>query len=636
MLKLEDNGFMLAKDYEKGMPAPRSDPECEPPEGWFASEKFDGYRSRFQGVGTGEEEKVFYSRAGKQFNAPKWFINAMPPKNLDGELWVGRENFQSMGVVRKKIPQDEEWVPVKYLVYDLPDLDKPFSERLKELEKIVKNNTVRWNLIRKKFPVPFNTLECPVVMAKQTIIKSHAHLDKLYKDIIVNGGEGIMLKDPMSKYEDKRSNYMLKVKPAFDEEAIIIDYKEGKGKYTGLLGGFICRPLINKDTYHFIDEDEKKEFAISGMDDDVRENYQETHPIGTIISYTHSGKTEKLGKPRFARYERKRDDIIIKEKEDEEEKKIPCINKKENLIHILKEISDNERVSGQAFKANSYMKAISSLKKIKDDSELIPENIQTMDGIGKSIFLKIDTILKTGTCPQYEKIKDIVDPRKLFMNVHGIGPVKAKELLEDGFTTIEGLKENKEILNETQQLGLKYYEDFLHKIPREEIQKHEKILKLTLSKVDKKAHLTIAGSYRRGKSESGDIDVLIMSENKKTYTEFIKKLQKMNYLIDDLALGSKKYNGVSAVKDKSKSGIARRIDIMYTKPQEYPFAILYFTGSGDFNKEMRKQILEKGMSINEYSLKDSETKFPVDHKFNVEKDIFDYLEMEYVEPWNRL
>ena len=127
-----------------------------------------------------------------------------------------------------------------------------------------------------------------------------------------------------------------------------------------------------------------------------------------------------------------------------------------------------------------------------------------------------------------------------------------------------------------------------------------------------------------------------MSENKKTYTEFIKKLQKINYLIDDLALGSKKYNGVSVVKNKSKSGIARRIDIMYTKPQEYPFAILYFTGSGDFNKEMRKQILEKGMSINEYSLKDSETKVIVDHKFNVEKDIFDYLEMEYVEPWNRL
>ena len=35
----------------------------------------------------------------------------------------------------------------------------------------------------------------------------------------------------------------------------------------------------------------------------------------------------------------------------------------------------------------------------------------------------------------------------------------------------------------------------------------------------------------------------------------------------------------------------RRIDIMYTKPEEYPFAILYFTGSGDFNVKMREYAL---------------------------------------------
>ena len=49
---------------------------------------------------------------------------------------------------------------------------------------------------------------------------------------------------------------MLKVKPSFDRECIIIDYKLGEGKYTGLLGSFICRPLINHDTYMSIDQDE--------------------------------------------------------------------------------------------------------------------------------------------------------------------------------------------------------------------------------------------------------------------------------------------------------------------------------------------------------------------------------------------
>ena len=74
---------------------------------------------------------------------------------------------------------------------------------------------------------------------------------------------------------------------------------------------------------------------------------------------------------------------------------------------------------------------------------------------------------------------------------------------------------------------------------------------------------------------------------------------------------------------------------MYTKPDEYPFAILYFTGQGDFNKKMREEINEMGMTINEYSLKDIETKKKVTHTFKVEKDIFDYLNMLYVDPTER-
>ena len=61
------------------------------------------------------------------------------------------------------------------------------------------------------------------------------------------------------------------------------------------------------------------------MYDSIRENYEETHPVGTVISYEHSGKTN-IGKPRFARYLRKRDDIIVKD-----EIQNPSIEKKNNL-----------------------------------------------------------------------------------------------------------------------------------------------------------------------------------------------------------------------------------------------------------------------------------------------------------------
>ena len=74
-----------------------------------------------------------------------------------------------------------------------------------------------------------------------------------------------------------------------------------------------------------------------------------------------------------------------------------------------------------------------------------------------------------------------------------------------------------------------------------------------------------------------------------------------------------------------KSKFARRIDIMYTKPEEYPFAVLYFTGSMEFNVKMRNELLERGYTLNEYGVKfvDKDKKFT--EKFKKEKDIFDYF-----------
>ena len=71
---------------------------------------------------------------------------------------------------------------------------------------------------------------------------------------------------------------------------------------------------------------------------------------------------------------------------------------------------------------------------------------------------------------------------------------------------------------------------------------------------------------------------------------------------------------------------------MYTKPEEYPFAILYFTGSGDFNQRMRNEMNEKGFTMNEYCVKDNLTKKKIDHIFHTEKDIFDHFGFQYVIP----
>ena len=119
---------------------------------------------------------------------------------------------------------------------------------------------------------------------------------------------------------------------------------------------------------------------------------------------------------------------------------------------------------------------------------------------------------------------------------------------------------------------------------------------------------------------------------------FLKALVNENYIADILSCGNKKFMGVSNQylgQFVENGGIHRRIDIMYTKPDEYPFAILYFTGSKEFNVKMRAELLKKGLTLNEYSLKHTETKKKVDHVFKDEMDIFKYTGYEYVEPHNR-
>ena len=140
------------------------------------------------------------------------------------------------------------------------------------------------------------------------------------------------------------------------------------------------------------------------------------------------------------------------------------------------------------------------------------------------------------------------------------------------------------------------------------------------------------GKSGGGAYDSGGIDVLLKANDKSIYNRLLDVLYKHGYLIDNLASGSKKYNGICRL---GKKGIARRIDIMYTTPEQYPFSILYFTGSDNYNKQLRKDLNNRGMKINEYELKYINGA-PITTKFTTEEDIFNFLNIEYVVPKNRL
>ena len=89
------------------------------------------------------------------------------------------------------------------------------------------------------------------------------------------------------------------------------------------------------------------------------------------------------------------------------------------------------------------------------------ENLRAIKGLGDKLIGKIQEIMEKNTCSAYEKIKDIKDPRTVFMGIHGVGPVKAKKLVEAGFRDIEDLRKCENIeehFNDVQIKSLPYYE----------------------------------------------------------------------------------------------------------------------------------------------------------------------------------
>ena len=263
----------------------------------------------------------------------------------------------------------------------------------------------------------------------------------------------------------------------------------------------------------------------------------------------------------------------------------------------------------------------------------------------KKTILKITEILNNGklselqkTTINYEKIKSIKD----LTSVYGIGIKKAKELMKLQITSVEQLKESvikdDTIINKKQLIGLNYHEDLLKRIPRNEICEFETIIETIITKnYSNQIKFTISGSYRRNSKTSGDIDLLVTSNTLQSLNLLYKDLYKMNIIKETLAKGKKKFMGVISYNNYPH----RHLDIIETTQKDYAFAILYFTGSGAFNVRFRKHALDKGYSLNEYTMKHKNgeqlntqlIKNKIKKNwFETERDIFDFLDFPYVSP----
>ena len=308
----------------------------------------------------------------------------------------------------------------------------------------------------------------------------------------------------------------------------------------------------------------------------------------------------------------------------------------EEFISILGELNDLMTLQGEPFRARAYGKAQETVMTYNGDITSV-EQLKDKSGIGSTIMNKLTEYVETGTLKVLERERQ--NPINILSKIYGIGPKKAKELVDEGITSIEALRKVQDKkLNAKQKLGLKYFEDIEKRIPRNEIDEYKNKLNDVFAKCTPSGStFEIVGSYRRGATDSGDIDIIITNSKNdaNSFTNFVDALIKNKMIVEVLSRGQSKS---MTIMQLASTNPFRRVDFMYSPPDEYSFSILYFTGSKIFNTVQRQRALDMKYTLNEhgiYHMVDGKKGNKVEGSFPNEKSIFDLLGMMFKEPQER-
>lgn len=277
---------------------------------WFLSTKLDGIRAFWDGGVTSgilanqvpwantEKDKReiictgLWSRYGKVIHAPAWWTAHIPKIPLDGELYCGPRSWQELSSIVKRLPENQlekSWTKIKFMILDSPPLERIFENKIinttnykKTFNEIIKSSTYLEKVLIKPQPFIFvyeklnKIIDSEYCMVHEQfnipLHNSRQYIEEQLEKVIELGGEGIVIRNPMSTYECCRSHNVLKYKPYLDDEGTVIGYIWGTetelgSKLLGLMGSLIIK---YKD----------KEFNLSGFTDSERKMVYVDHRMG--------------------------------------------------------------------------------------------------------------------------------------------------------------------------------------------------------------------------------------------------------------------------------------------------------------------------------------------------------------------
>lgn len=291
----------------------------------------------------------------------------------------------------------------------------------------------------------------------------------------------------------------------------------------------------------------------------------------------------------------------------------------------------------------------------------------------------------TGSLEEVEHAKTDAEMSvlQLFYNIWGVAATTAQEFYKKGWRDLDDIVEyGWDSLSRVQQIGLKYYDELQEKIPRREVEEIGEIILSHANGIRKGFQMVIVGGYRRGKTESGDVDVILTHPDASATMDFVvdivKSLEKDKYITHTLIMSTKNSErGQTAVSWKGRDRKAgggfdtldkalvvwqnprwdeasssknpnphRRVDIIISPWKTAGCAIIGWTGGTTFQRDLRRYCKhKKDLRFDSSGVRsrtdgswvdlESDAKGPAPDLLTAEKRVFERLGLEWRPPEER-
>ncbi|GAA5880849.1 hypothetical protein JCM3774_000499 [Rhodotorula dairenensis] len=343
----------------------------------------------------------------------------------------------------------------------------------------------------------------------------------------------------------------------------------------------------------------------------------------------------------------------------------PCVN--QDLVDALKPLREwrfAEYGSGSP-EGISYSTAISAIiacpYKLRSGEEAralhkAHTGVSGFLQVGEKLALKVDEFLQTGRIKEADDLQynERYQALKSLMTVHGVGQHTAKELYNLGYRSADDMRKSGKW-----QTEFKYHDDIQLPIPRADVESIAAFVQLQMDRIERGSHICIAGGYRRGKTQSNDVDLLIAfphqdGKERKMLRRLCNRLQAKDLIPPDGILSFSEPATLRTINENKKASsfdsldkalvifrhpannttrkrdMYRRVDLIFARWPSFGAAVLGWSGSTQFERDLRKHAEKLGYKFDSGGLRVRGSNDVVPTM--TEQDVFRALKLKYIPP----